>query len=231
MTGNPSIRAGGPRVAVGGIDVAVGVVVGGTGVAVGVAVGGTDVAVEGSAVGELSVGELSVGELSVGELSVGDVVGARASSPLAVASAGGVDSFGSAALLAASGLLGCSVAARASPVSWTCGCSNRYQLKAAATRTISHGPNLSWGGGEVRRILSGSFRKLVGSRTSGCSPHVQTGSKQTCSIHDLWGNCNPGGRRGSTSRWGQVFGSIPHLVKASTKDGGTNWQQVFGALP
>jgi hypothetical protein len=29
----------------------------------------------------------------------------------------------------------------------------------------------------------------------------------------------------------QVFGSVPHLVKASTKDGGTNWQQVFGALP
>ena len=36
---------------------------------------------------------------------------------------------------------------------------------------------------------------------------------------------------GSTSRWGQVFGSVPHLVKASTKDGGTNWQQVFGVLP
>jgi hypothetical protein len=36
---------------------------------------------------------------------------------------------------------------------------------------------------------------------------------------------------GSTSRWGQVFGSVPHLVKASAKDGGTNWQQVFGTLP
>jgi hypothetical protein len=29
----------------------------------------------------------------------------------------------------------------------------------------------------------------------------------------------------------QVFGSVPHLVKASAKEGGTNWQQVFGALP
>jgi hypothetical protein len=212
MAGNPSIRAGGPRVAVGGTDVAVGVVVGGTGVAVGVAVGGTGVAVEGSAVGELSVGELSVGELSVGELSVGelsvgelsvgelsvgdregDVVGVRASSPLAVA-AGGVDSFGSAALLAVAGLLGCSVVARAAPVSWAGGCSNRYQPKAAASRTISHGPNLSWAGGEVRRIPNGSFQKSVVSRASGCFPHVQIDSKQTCSIHDLWGNCNPGGQ-------------------------------------